>query len=40
VVLKDACFDRDEEVHRVLTEKIFQAQATVVSLEEFIGDGR
>jgi nicotinamidase-related amidase len=36
VVLKDACFDRDEEVHRVLVEKIFPAQATVVTVEEFV----
>ena len=36
VVLKDACFDADEEVHRVLTEKIFKAQATVVKVDEFI----
>jgi nicotinamidase-related amidase len=36
VVLKDACFDPDEEVHRVLTEKIFKAQATVVTVDEFI----
>ena len=36
VVLKDACFDRDEEVHRVLVEKIFPSQATVVTVEEFI----
>jgi hypothetical protein len=36
VVLKDACFDRDEEVHRVLVEKIFPAQATVVMVEDFI----
>ncbi len=26
VVVKDACFDPDEEVHRVLTEKVFAAQ--------------
>ena len=38
VVLKDACFDRDEEVHRVLVEKIFPAQAKVVTVEEFIGE--
>ena len=31
VVLKDACFDRDEEIHRVLVEKIFPAQAKVVT---------
>ena len=36
VVLKDACFDADEEVHRVLTEKIFKAQAAVVTVDEFI----
>jgi nicotinamidase-related amidase len=36
VVLKDACFDRDDEVHRVLVEKIFPAQATVMTVEEFI----
>jgi nicotinamidase-related amidase len=38
VVLKDACFDRDEEVHRVLVEKIFPAQSTVMTVEEFIGE--
>jgi nicotinamidase-related amidase len=31
VVVKDACCDRDEEVHRVLTEKVFVTQATVVT---------
>jgi nicotinamidase-related amidase len=36
VVLKDACFDADAEVHRMLTEKIFPAQATVVTVDEFI----
>lgn len=36
VVIKDACFDRDEEVHRVLTEKVFTAQGTVLSANEFI----
>jgi len=36
VVLKDACFDTDEEVHRVLTEKIFKSQATVQTVDEFI----
>jgi nicotinamidase-related amidase len=40
VVLKDACFDRDEEVHRMLVEKIFPAQATVVTVEEFIAGQR
>jgi nicotinamidase-related amidase len=34
-VVKDACFDRDEEVHRVLTEKVFTAQATVITAKAF-----
>jgi nicotinamidase-related amidase len=38
VVLKDACFDADEEVHRVLTEKIFPAQATVATVDDFIAE--
>jgi nicotinamidase-related amidase len=36
VVLKDACFDSDEEVHRVLTEKVFPRQAWVATTDEFI----
>jgi nicotinamidase-related amidase len=36
VVVKDACFDADPEIHRVLTEKIFPAQATVVTAEDFV----
>jgi nicotinamidase-related amidase len=36
IVLKDACFDRDPEVHRVLTEKVFASQAAVVTVDEFI----
>lgn len=36
VVIKDACFDRDPEVHRVLTEKVFAAQAAVLGADEFI----
>ena len=36
VVIKDCCFDGDEEVHRVLTEKVFVRQAAVVSADEFI----
>jgi nicotinamidase-related amidase len=31
VVVADACADRDPEVHRVLTEKVFHGQATTVS---------
>jgi nicotinamidase-related amidase len=36
VVVADACADRDEEVHRVLTEKVFPWQATVVTAQEII----
>ncbi len=36
IVLADCCADRDEEVHRVLTEKIFPRQATVVTSREFL----
>ncbi len=35
VVIKDACFDPDPEVHRVLTEKVFPAQAEVATADEF-----
>jgi nicotinamidase-related amidase len=38
LVLKDACFDPDEEVHRVLTEKIFPAQATVLAVDAFLAE--
>jgi nicotinamidase-related amidase len=31
-VLRDACADRDAEVHRVLTEKVFPTQAEVVDV--------
>jgi nicotinamidase-related amidase len=37
-VLKDACFDADPEVHRVLTEKIFPVQATVHTVDDFIAE--
>jgi len=36
VVLSDACEDRDPEVHRVLTEKIFPRQALVTTTGEWI----
>lgn len=36
VVLKDACFDSDPEVHRVLTEKVFPRQAQVVTTDALI----
>ena len=34
-VIKDACYDHDEEVHRVLTEKVFSGQAAVITGEQF-----
>ena len=34
VVVADACADRDPEVHRILTQKVLAAQATVVSAAE------
>ena len=34
-VLADCCADRDEEVHRVLTTKIFRSQAEVMNVEEW-----
>lgn len=36
VVVADCCDDRDPEVHRVLTEKVFVGQATVVTAEDVI----
>jgi len=35
-VLSDLCADQDAEVHRVLLEKIFTRQATVVTVAEWI----
>jgi nicotinamidase-related amidase len=32
--LADACIDPDDEVHRVLCEKVFPGQATVLTVEE------
>jgi nicotinamidase-related amidase len=36
LVVKDACADRDPEVHRVLTEKVFAMQATVLGSAEVV----
>ena len=36
VVVSDACDDRDPEVHRVLIEKIFARQGTVLTAQEFL----
>ena len=35
-VISDACADKNEEVQRVLTEKVFPWQATVVTTEDFV----
>jgi nicotinamidase-related amidase len=37
LVVRDCCSDKDEEVHRVLVEKIFPRQAMVVSADEIAG---
>jgi nicotinamidase-related amidase len=36
LVVRDACADADDEVHRVLTEKVLARQATVTSASEAI----
>jgi nicotinamidase-related amidase len=36
-VLSDCCADMDEEVHRVLTTKLFPRQAEVMTVEEWRG---
>lgn len=35
-VLSDGCADRDEEVHLLLNEKVFQRQAEVLTIEEWM----
>jgi len=35
-VLSDACGDGDEEVHRILTNKVFPRQAGVITVEEWV----
>jgi nicotinamidase-related amidase len=37
-VLADCCADADEEVHRVLITKVFQRQAEVMNLEDWLKD--
>jgi nicotinamidase-related amidase len=37
-VLGDLCLDPDEEVHRVLVEKVFPRQARVVAVKEWIAE--
>ncbi len=36
IVVADACSDSDPEVHRVLTEKVYPRQGTVMSAEQFL----
>jgi nicotinamidase-related amidase len=36
IVVEDGCADRDPEVHKVLMEKVFPRQGTVVSSREMI----
>lgn len=38
IVLKDACYDPDPEVHRVLTEKVFPRQAKVQTVDDFVAE--
>ena len=40
VVIADACADRDAEVHRVLMEKVFSRQASVVTTADFLKELR
>lgn len=39
-VIADCCADGDDEVHHVLTTKVFPRQAQVVTLEQWIGDNK
>jgi nicotinamidase-related amidase len=36
VVVSDACSDADPEVHRVLTEKVYPRQGTVMTTDQFL----
>ncbi len=36
VVISDGCADQDQEVHRLLMEKVFPRQATVVTAQELL----
>ena len=37
VVLSDCCADQDDEIQRVLMEKLFPRQATVLTSQQFLG---
>jgi nicotinamidase-related amidase len=36
IVVEDGCADRDPEVHRLLMEKVFPRQGTVVSSQAMV----
>ena len=36
IVVADACSDADPEVHRVLTEKVYPRQGTVLTTQGFL----
>ena len=36
IVVSDACSDADPEVHRVLTEKVYPRQGTVMTTDQFL----
>ena len=36
IVVADACSDADPEVHRVLTEKVYPRQGTVMTTDQFL----
>jgi nicotinamidase-related amidase len=36
LILRDLCADKDDEVHRVLMEKILPTQASILSSDEFL----
>jgi nicotinamidase-related amidase len=38
-ILKDLCLDKDDEVHRVLMEKVFPMQAEVLEADEWVARG-
>ncbi len=37
-VLRDACVDADDEVHRVLLDEVFPRQATVTTTAEWVAE--
>jgi len=36
LVVRDCCSDKDQEVHRILMDKVFTRQATVATAQEII----